>query len=82
MNKKPITKEFLQSEGFKIQKDESFSLKIENAVFHAVEIRVEIIAKDIMSSTSIKVAKTRNFATLPIDYEDQLKKLIEALKGK
>lgn len=78
--RKPITEEFLRENEFTGRLG-TFKLEIENAVFHSVEIRVEIIAKGIMTATSLKVKGTSSCATLPIDYEDQLKKLIEALKG-
>lgn len=78
--RKPISEKFLKENGFTGRLG-TFKLEIENAVFHSVEIRVEVIAKNIMSATSIKVKGTGGCATLPIDYEDQLKKLIEALKG-
>lgn len=78
---KPISESYLKDAGFKKNKNETFVLEIKNSAFHSVEIYVELISPAIGPFVSIKVKGTRNFGALPIDYEEQLKKLIEALKG-
>lgn len=82
MNNKQITIEFLQEKGFKIQKDESYQLEVENMAFHSVFIRVEMISPAVGEFVSIKIGKDYRYAMLPIGSDVKLNKLIEALKGK
>lgn len=80
--RKVISEEFLLQQGFKKNKYDTFLKRIQNnAVFRSVEIAVEVISPAVGASVAIRSSGTTKWFILPIDYEDQLTKLQEALQG-
>lgn len=80
--RKVISEEFLLQQGFKKDKCDIFSKKIQDKeFFNSIEIAVQIISPNIIALVAIKYSGNIKWANLPIDYEDQLIKLQEALQG-
>lgn len=80
--KTPITEKFLKENQFKFRKATGiWTLKISNSIFLPVEIEVQIVAEQIMTFVAIKIGISEDRATLNIDFQEQLIKLIEAIKG-
>ena len=80
--RKVISEEFLLQQGFKKNKYDTFLKSIKNnESFYSVEIAVDVISPAVGTSVAIRSSGTTKWAILPIDYEDQLTKLQEALQG-
>lgn len=80
--KTPITEKFLKEQNFKFRKStEIWNLKIENSIFIPVEIEVQIVAELVIVFVAIKIGNSEERATLNINFQEQLIKLIESIKG-